>query len=64
MFTRMAELKREGKSIAYIARIFDVVGVTDPRCGLATAPFRVQHIITEFDRAPARYHQTMTLGAP
>ena len=42
----------------------DVVEVTDPRCGLATAPFRVQHIITQFDRAPTRYHQTMTLGAP
>ncbi|MFO7772647.1 MAG: hypothetical protein R6V59_01670 [Dehalococcoidia bacterium] len=42
----------------------DVVDVTDPRCGITAQNFRVHSIVTDYDRTRARYHQTLTLGAP
>jgi hypothetical protein len=44
--------------------LLDVVEVTDPRCGVTAHRFRVQNIITEYDRTRGRYDQTIALGAP
>jgi len=42
----------------------DVVEVTDHRAGIVSQSFRVQRLITAYDRRMGRYDQTITLGAP
>lgn len=44
--------------------IYDVVTVTDARCGIDARRYRVLAIATEFDRRKGRYQQKLYLGAP
>ncbi len=44
--------------------LYDVVTVTDPRCGIDQEKYRVLALRTDYDRRQARYDQTLTLGAP
>jgi len=44
--------------------IYDVVTVTDRRCGLDQAAYRILAIHTDYDRRHAAYQQKLTLGAP
>jgi hypothetical protein len=44
--------------------LYDVITVTDQRCGIDQAKYRVLAIQTDYDRRQARYEQKLTLGAP
>jgi len=44
--------------------LYDVITVTDARCGISQEKYRVQAIRTNYDRRKGRYDQTLTLGAP
>jgi hypothetical protein len=44
--------------------IYDVVTVTDARCGIENKRYRVLAIQTEFDRRKGRYQQKLHLSAP
>jgi len=43
--------------------LLDVVEVTDERCGINQAKYRVLAIQTDYDRRQGHYDQTLTLGA-
>jgi len=44
--------------------LYDVVTVTDKRCGIDQEKYRVLGIQTDYDRRKGQYEQTLTLGAP
>ena len=44
--------------------LYDVITVTDPRCGIDQEKYRILAIRTDYDRRKGRYDQTLTLGAP
>jgi hypothetical protein len=44
--------------------LYDVITVTDRRCGIDQAKYRVLGIQTDYDRRNAQYEQRLTLGAP
>ena len=44
--------------------LYDVITVTDKRCGIDEAKYRVLAIQTDYDRRKAQYDQRLTLGAP
>ncbi|MCD6390679.1 MAG: hypothetical protein J7L92_01585 [Dehalococcoidia bacterium] len=44
--------------------LFDVVGVTDHRCGISEEKYRVHAIQTDYDRRKGQYDQRLILGAP
>jgi hypothetical protein len=44
--------------------IYDVITVTDKRCGIDHAKYRVLAIQTDYDRHKSLYEQRLTLGAP
>jgi len=44
--------------------LYDVITVTDARCGIDQEKYRVLTIQTDYDRRNARYDQTLALGAP
>jgi hypothetical protein len=44
--------------------IYDVITVTDKRCGIDEAKYRVLAIQTDYDRHKSVYEQRLTLGAP
>ena len=44
--------------------LYDVVTVTDARCGITAQDYRVQAITTTYELRNARYRQLLTLGAP
>jgi hypothetical protein len=44
--------------------LFDVIKVTDERCGISEKNYRVQAIQTHYDRRKERYEQAFNLGAP
>lgn len=44
--------------------LYDVITVTDQRCGIDQVKYRVLAIQTDYDRRQARYEQKLTLGAP
>jgi len=44
--------------------LYDVITVTDKRCGIDHAKYRVLAIQTDYDRRKAQYEQKLTLGAP
>jgi len=44
--------------------LYDVITVTDERCGISEEKYRVMTIETEYDRRQGRYEQKLTLGAP
>jgi hypothetical protein len=44
--------------------LYDVIAVTDARCGIAQETYRVLAIQTDYDRRQGNYHQRLTLGAP
>jgi hypothetical protein len=44
--------------------IYDVITVTDARCGIDQEKYRVLAIQTDYDRRQGRYDQRLTLGAP
>jgi|GEM_PF-1006473 len=44
--------------------LFDVVEVTDARCGITEQNYRVHAIRTDYDRRNALYRQRLTIGAP
>jgi hypothetical protein len=44
--------------------LYDVITVTDRRCGIDQANYRVLGIQTDYDRHKSLYEQRLTLGAP
>ena len=44
--------------------LYDVITITDARCGIDHENHRVLAIQTDYDRRQGRYDQTLTLGAP
>jgi hypothetical protein len=44
--------------------LYDVVTVTDARCGISAEKYRVLGIQTDYDRRKGQYDQLLTLGAP
>jgi hypothetical protein len=44
--------------------LYDVVEVTDARCGIDQVKYRVLAIQTDYDRRQGRYDQRLALGAP
>jgi hypothetical protein len=44
--------------------LYDVVEVTDQRCGISQVKYRVLAIQTDYDRRQGRYEQKLSLGAP
>ena len=44
--------------------LYDVVEVTDARCGIDQEKYRVLAIQTDYDRRKGRYEQTLALGGP
>jgi hypothetical protein len=44
--------------------LYDVIEVTDERCGIDRVKYRVLGIQTDYDRRQGRYEQRLTLGAP
>jgi hypothetical protein len=44
--------------------IYDVVTVTDKRCGIDQDKYRVLAIQTDYDRRKSQYEQRLTVGAP
>jgi len=44
--------------------LYDVITVTDKRCGIDEDRYRVLAIHTDYDRRQGNYHQRLTLGAP
>ncbi|HEY4712319.1 MAG TPA: hypothetical protein VIH69_06575, partial [Dehalococcoidia bacterium] len=44
--------------------LYDVIEVTDARCGIDEVKYRVLAIQTDYDRRKALYEQKLTLGAP
>jgi hypothetical protein len=44
--------------------LYDVITVTDPRCGIDQEKYRILAIRTDYDRRKGPYDQTLTLGAP
>jgi len=44
--------------------LFDVVEVTDARCGIDQDKYRVLTIQTNYDRRKRQYDQRLALGAP
>jgi hypothetical protein len=44
--------------------LYDVITVTDRRCGIDQEKYRVLAIQTDYDRRKSQYEQRLTLGAP
>ena len=44
--------------------LYDVVTITDKRCGISEAKYRILDIQTDYDHRKAIYQQRLTLGAP
>ncbi len=44
--------------------LYDVITVTDDRCGISSTKYRVIAIHADYDRRTLTYHQTFTLCAP
>jgi len=44
--------------------LYDVITITDPRCGIDHEKYRVLAIQTDYDRRKSQYEQKLTLGAP
>jgi len=44
--------------------LYDVITVTDPRCGIDQDKYRVLAIQTDYDRRKSQYEQRLTVGAP
>ena len=44
--------------------LYDVITVTDPRCGIDQEKYRVLGIRTLYDRRKGQYDQVLALGAP
>jgi TPP-dependent 2-oxoacid decarboxylase len=44
--------------------LYDVITVTDPRCGIDQQKYRVLAILTDYDRHQGRYEQKLSLAAP
>ncbi|RLC59767.1 MAG: hypothetical protein DRH54_01835, partial [Chloroflexi bacterium] len=44
--------------------LYDVITVTDDRCGISSKKYRVMRIDTQYNRHQGLYHQELTLGAP
>jgi hypothetical protein len=44
--------------------LFDVIDVTDARCGIAKEKYRILAIQIDYDRRQGQYDQTLILGAP
>ena len=44
--------------------LYDVVEVTDERCGIDQEKYRVLAIQTDYDRRQGKYDQRLSLGAP
>jgi hypothetical protein len=44
--------------------LYDVITVTDPRCGIDQEKYRVLGIQTDYDRRKGQYDQRLALGAP
>jgi len=44
--------------------LYDVITITDARCGIDQEKYRVLAIQTDYDRRQGNYHQRLTLGAP
>jgi hypothetical protein len=44
--------------------LYDVIEVTDARCGIYQKKYRMQGIRTLYDRRKGQYDQILTLGAP
>jgi len=47
-----------------VQRLYDVITLTAPRCGISVEKCRVLAIQTDYDRRKAQYEQRLTLGAP
>jgi hypothetical protein len=50
--------------INVVQRLYDVITLTAPRCGISAEKYRVMAIQTDYDRRKAQYDQILTLGAP
>jgi hypothetical protein len=44
--------------------LYDVITVTDKRCGITSRKYRVMSIDSQFNRLQGSYQQSLTLGAP
>ena len=44
--------------------LYDVVTITDKRCGISEAKYRILDIQTDYDHRKAIYQQRLALGAP
>jgi hypothetical protein len=44
--------------------LYDVITVTDKRCGITSRKYRVMSIEAQFNRLQGSYQQVLTLGAP
>jgi hypothetical protein len=44
--------------------LYDVITITDQRCGIVSKKYRVMDIDAEYSLREWQYRQTFTLGAP